>query len=92
MYYCDVSEVEGTILAIIDLDVDQMDTVNDIMEKHNQRQIKEAKVARYYQNTVGISTRSLLKSIDSGSMRNSPVTREAVKIAQDIWGVSRPYL
>ena len=62
------------------------------MTKYNQRQLKEAKSARYFQNTAELSTRALLKCIDSGAMINFPITQEAVRTAQDVWRVSRPYL
>ena len=44
-------------------------------------------MARYFQNTVGLSTQALLMMIDVCTMRNSPINREAVKTAQDIWGL-----
>ena len=66
--------------------------MEDNTKRFNQRQVKEAKAARYYQNTIAISTRALLKSIDGGLMRNSPISRDAVCTAQYIWGISRPYL
>lgn len=92
LYYCNTDDTEGTILATAELDADQMQTVKDNMTGFTQRQIKEAKAARYFQNTVGLSTRAILKCIDSGLMRNCPITRNAMDIAQNIWGISRPYL
>ena len=62
------------------------------MKKYTQSQVKNARLARYFQNTAGMSTRAMLKSIDSASMRNSPITRESVKIAEDAWGTSILYL
>ena len=39
-----------------------------------------------------MSTRAMIKSVDSGAMKNSPITRESIRIAQDVWGITRPYL
>ena len=41
---------------------------------------------------VGLSTEALIRMIDSGALKNSPVTREHVKIAQYIWGTSAAFL
>ena len=54
------------------------------MVKYNQRQLKESQITRYSQNTTGLSTRAILKSADSEAMRNSPITRESIRIAQDV--------
>ena len=62
------------------------------MIEHNPRKIAGAKAARYFQNTTVLSTRAMLKNIDSCVMRNSPIIRESVRIEQDVWGTSRPYL
>ena len=61
------------MLAIVDLDPYQINTVETNMRKYTQWQLKNARLGRYFQNSAGISTRALLKSIDSGSMRNSPI-------------------
>ena len=68
LYYCNAKQPEGTVLAVTELDPDQMGTVRINMTKYNQRQLKEAKSARYFQNTAGLSIRALLKCIDSGAM------------------------
>ena len=62
------------------------------MIEHNPRKIAGAKAARYFQNTTVLSTRAMLKNIDSCVMRNSPIIRESVRIEQDVWGTSRSYL
>ena len=92
LYYYNTKNTKETVLAMTELDPDQMNTVKNNMTSYNQRQIKEARTARNFQNTACISTRAQLKSIDYGAMRNSPINREAVSTAQKIWGISRPYL
>ena len=84
LYYCDTRHIERSILATVELDPDQIKTVKTNMVKYNQRQLKEAQIARYFQNTTGLSTRAILKFADSGAMRNSPITRESIRIAQDV--------
>ena len=74
------------------LDPDQLKTVKANIEKYTEHQLKDTRAARYHQNTVGKSVRALLRFIDYGPMRNMPITWQSVKIAQDVWGTSRPYL
>ena len=48
LYYYDTGEVEETILAMTDLDADQIETAKNNISKYNQRQISGAKAARYF--------------------------------------------
>lgn len=76
------------MLATEELNPDQINTVRTDMTKNNQRQLKEAQVARYFQNTTGLSTRVMLKSIAFEAMRNSPITCKTITITQDVWGIN----
>ena len=37
LYYCNTKEIHGSVLAITELDPDQMDTIRSNMEKYDQR-------------------------------------------------------
>lgn len=69
----DAWQVNVTILATTDSNPDTISTVNVNLVKYNQPQVKDSHVARYFQNTAGLSTRVFLKMIDSGAMKNSPI-------------------
>ena len=84
LYYYNTNTMEYTVLAMLDLDSDQICTIKESMVKYNQYQIKTAKTECYFQNTAALSTCAFLKMIDSGTMKNSPITRQAIKIAQEI--------
>ena len=58
----------------------------------NQRQVKAEIDARQLQETSGLTTTSLLKMIDSRSLINSPITREAVRNSVRIWGTNEGHL
>ena len=93
LYYSDTKEIKETLLNNTDhLNPDNVPTVEENLKRYTQRQIKQAYVARYFQNSAGLSTSALLKMIDSGALKNSPIAREDVKTAQNIWGTSIAYL
>ena len=69
-----------------------MTTVSDNMQKFTEREIKDARVARDFQNNAGLSTQALLRMIDSGLLINSPITRKAVRDSIAIWGISEAHL
>ena len=71
-------------------DAGEINTVNSNLIRFNQKQVKEAKAARKLQHVGGLSLTSLLRMIDSGSLINSPVTREAVHNTIKMWGPSVP--
>ena len=73
LYYCDSRQVDVTILATTYSNPDTIITVNVNLVKYNQRQVKDAHAARYFQNMAGLSTRVFLKMIYSGAMKNSPI-------------------
>ena len=41
---------------------------------------------------AGLSTEATIRMIDSGALRNSPITRDNIKAAQYIWGTSAAFL
>ena len=92
LYYSDTREIEGTILALDGIHPDEIETVETNLAKYSRRQVNEATTARYFQNTARLSTRALLKMVDPPALKNSPITYEAIRITQNIWGVSVPYL
>ena len=65
-----------------------INTVENNVKKFTQRQITDAKMARQYQNTAGLTTKAVLRMIDSGSLLNSPITRESIRDGIAIWGPS----
>ena len=64
LYYYNMKQIEVSMIEIEDLDLDQIHTVETNTRKYNQRQLKNARLGRYLQNSAGMSTRALLKSID----------------------------
>ena len=92
LYYCNTKQVQGTVLHIQDVNPDTVPTVEQNLQRYNQRQAKEAHRARYFQNCAGLSARALIRMIDSGALKNSPITRQSVRTAIDIWGPSMSYL
>ena len=72
MYYCDITVINGTILAMYDNESEDntidnlahVSTVKSKMEGYTQRQIKDATTARKFQNSAGFMTTGLLSLID----------------------------
>ena len=70
LYYFDSREIEGTALGVDEEDPDTINTAEANLAQHNRRQVKDATTARYFQNKAGLSTRALLKMVDSGALKN----------------------
>ena len=67
-------------------------TVADNMTKFTARQIRDAEITRKFQNNVGLSTRALLRMIDSNLLINTPITRKSVRDGIIMWGISEDHL
>ena len=76
LYICDLRNNEETVLIT---------TVNGQKEYYSDIDIRRAKAARKLQETMGYpSKRAFLHMIDNNLIKNCPVTRRDVMIAQDI--------
>ena len=87
LYYSDFKDRQETILVVND-QPKVVRTVEDNLDHFIRRQISDATTARRFQDTSGLITKALLRMIDSHYLINSPITREATKIATDLWGPS----
>ena len=91
LYCCDCSKVKVVLLATNDdfqTSDTKINTVKNNMKQFNQRYVKHATVSRKFQDSVGLTTKALIRSIDNKLMNNSPITRESIKHANSIWGPS----
>ena len=68
LYYCNLSNINGTILITID-------TVDGNKTNYTQRQIKYTDNARKMQHTIGVTTQGLLQIVDNKMMHNCPIDR-----------------
>ena len=84
LFYRDMSTQEyghtHTTLAVA--------TVKDNESKFTNRDVSRAKQARRFQDNMGLSLQALLDEIDSGTIRNNPITRRSARIAESIYGPS----
>ena len=57
-------------------------------EKHySKKYVKKAYKARNFQQTIGnVITKTLLKIVDNNELKNCLITREHVRVAEDILG------
>ena len=100
MYYCDVSEIHGTVLVNNDTvhapevggDQAHMYIVKETIGYFTQRQVDAAATCRIFQNSAGLTTAGIIAVVDKRMLNNSPITRESIKHALSIWGPSAPYL
>ena len=100
VYFCDVTEVDGILLANdgiiynpqLDNDPADINTVDNNMKNFTQRAIRDAATCRAFQNTAVLTTNGLIAVVDKKMLNNSPVTRQSIKIALSIWGPSIPNL
>ena len=81
LYYCNLSNINGTILTTID-------TVDNNKTKYIQRQLKYADSARKMQNTIGVTTQGLFQIIDNKMMHNFSIDRQSSNDALHIYGPS----
>ena len=63
-------------------------TVDNNLTKFTRRQVDEAKAVHKFQDTAGLTTKAVLRMIDSGTLLNSPITRKSVRNGLAIWGPS----
>ena len=92
LYYCNVSQIQGTILAndgtvhTLDLvgDLAHVNTVNYNLRGFTQRQINATATCRRYQNSMGLTTAGIIEVVDKGMMTNYPITKESIKYALSI--------
>ena len=68
LYYCNLSNINGTILITID-------TVDGNKTNYTQRQIKYTDNARKMQHTIGVTTQGFLQIVDNKMMHNCPIDR-----------------
>ena len=100
LYFCDATKVYGTLLANngiiydpqLDNDPADINTVDNNMKNFTQREIRYAATCRAFQNTAGLTTNGLIAVVDKKILNNSPLTRQSIKIALNIWGPSIPNL
>ena len=81
LFYRDMSEHHShTLLAV--------STIKTNEAKFTNRDVVRAKQASRFQYHMGLSLQGLLDKIDSGNIRNNPVTRRSARIAESIYGPS----
>ena len=92
LYYCDMSKIHETILTMggeIDdafggIDPAHFTTVKKKMKGFTLREVKNATMARKFQNTAGLTTTGITPVIDKKMLNNCPITRESIKHAVSI--------
>ena len=81
LYACDMRKNDEAILNIT--------TVEGQMRSYSDLDIRRAKKARKLQEILGFpSTKALLKMIDNNMIKNCPVTRRDMLMAEDMFGVN----
>ena len=89
LYYSDYNNNNETILLNDHYSSNEgVNTVSENLMKFTQRQVNDAKTARRFQDTAGLTTKTVLRMIDSRALLNSPITRESVRSSLTIWGPS----
>ena len=64
-----------------------VNTVADNEKQYSKKDVRKAYKARNFQQTIGNkSTKDLLQIVDNHELKNCPVTREDVRVAEDILG------
>lgn len=92
LYFSDCENTNESTLINEGEEPKTINTVAENMTKFNARQIRDAEIARKFQNSAGLSTRALLRMIDSNVLINSPITRKSVRDGIIMWGVSEAHL
>ena len=81
LYYCDVSDnSKKNYFALVN-------TIANNKKHYSKKAVKKAYKARNFQQTIGkVSTKTLLQIADNHELKNFPITREHVRVAEDILG------
>ena len=87
LYYSNLKEC-NEIALVGNGESETINTVKGNLENFGNRQVKDVASARQLQNTTGLITTALLPMIDTRSIINCPITREAVRDSVRIWGPS----
>ena len=66
--------------------------VQDKKERYTARDIKRADRARQFQHINGRPIERILHAVDNNILKNLPILREDVIMAEDIYGPSIPHL
>ena len=91
VYNCDYSKTKGVLLTMEGEEQASETTINTVKEnlkQFNQRQVKVATAARKFQDSVGFTTKALIRTIYSKFMNKSPITRDSINHVISIWGPS----
>ena len=59
--------------------------MTDNLSKFIARQIRDAQIAQEFQINAGLSTRALLRMVDSNTLVNSPITRKSIRDEVVMW-------
>jgi hypothetical protein len=77
LHFCDSREYGTTLI----------NTVADKKSQYTKRACKQASIARRLQNVIsGPSTRDFVKIVEGGMLRNCPISRIDISVAEDIHG------
>ena len=81
LYCCDVSVNRQKN------DFAPVNTVSKNKENYSNKDVKKAYKARNFQHTIwNASTKALLKNVDNHEQNNCPITREYLRVEEDILG------
>ena len=81
LYYCDISNnSKKNAFALVN-------TVANNEKKYSKKDVKKAYKARNFQQTISnVSTKTLPQIVDNNKLKKCPITREHVRVAEDILG------
>ena len=81
LYYCDVSDnSKKNAFALVN-------TVGNNEKNYSKNYVKKAYKARNFQQAIGnVITKTLLKMVENHELKNCSITREYVRVAEDILG------
>ena len=81
LYYCDVSDNSKKNDFVL------VNTVAENEKDYSKKDVRKAYKSRNFQQTIGnVSTTTLLQIVDNHELKNCPITREHVRVAEDILG------
>ena len=80
-YYCDVSDnIKKNSFVLVN-------TVAKNEKNYSKKDVKKSYKVRNFQQTIGnLSSKTLLQIVDNHELKNCPITREHVRVAEDILG------
>ena len=80
-YYCDVSDnIKKNSFVLVN-------TVDKNEKNYSKKDVKKSYKVRNFQQTIGnLSTKTLLQIVDNHELKNCPITRVHVRVAEDILG------